>query len=701
MTLGLCLLCLLAFSGQSSAGQIIRFGWYPGGTLSLNTARATALCKYLSSRLKMEVMPVRVTDLTALQQGLRANTIDFASIPNYSYPELLKSVHILATSKYENKKLMYLYIIANKKSGIKDVKDLKGSSAGQVVEDNKLKCYFLAESIKANPKEYLGRVENYSDLRDAVNAVAEGKVDSTCLSSTAWEILTRFDPSLKLNIRIIKRSPAYAMDPVVASRKLHESIWWNIQSVLIAMSRDYAAQQILMYMGVQGFGSPVTDLSAYPSLVSQIPAIVLDKESQTQHIAVPIEKSDETQALETTDETGTSEDAVTAETSQGDSEAVEEPPVVQELLQDIPDQIQIETVSPAVQPLPQKLRSWFRNGLENPLFMKAGLVLVILLLGLTILSMIRRSSKNKTLTVLLHMDNQVAALRSSLDWKGKLHIESCHISQSLSKGAITTLLNTIGHKPAMKLALILNSDRIIVQEFTFPLLTNTEIPAAIHWKLQDLNVPYDKDTDTIHHTLISKDRKHKQITLMAMILPKEEDGGDQWTGLPFEADATLCVQMALISRFRKCAPTNTNSRIMLAYRLNVQEALVLILQGDNSFISRRIYATVELSTTKDRDVDFTPNSSVTDVWEPFMPELEQTVNFQNRSTGSSLITIYLSGLGVSDTPDPEGTLSERLGVPVEGIDFLSDIEVSDGVREGCPAIEVLAGAALIYHKQAK
>jgi ABC-type phosphate/phosphonate transport system substrate-binding protein len=643
----------------------------------------------------MEVMPIRVADLKALQQGLRANTIDFAPIPNYSYPELLKSVHILATSKYENKKRMYLYIVANKKSGIKDVKDLKGTAAGQVVEDNKLKCYFLAESIKANPKEYLGRVETYSDLRDAVNAVAEGKIDSTCLSSTAWEILTSFDPSLKQNIRIIKRSPAYAMDPVVASRKLHESIWWNIQSVLIAMSRDYAAQQILMYMGVQGFGSPVTDLSAYPSLVSQapaIPALAIDEKTQKKRIAVPVEEIEETQPLETIDEPATSEELVSDEPSHDESEVVEETPVLQELPQDTPGEVQVEVGIPAVVPLPQKPRSWFRKGLENQLYMKGGLIFLLVLMGLTILSMILRRNKNKTLTVLLRMDNQVAALRSSLDWKGKLHIESCHISQSLSKGAITTLLNTIGHKAAMKLALILNSDRIIVQEFTFPLLTDKEIPAAIHWKLQDLNVPYDQETDIIHHTLTSRDRKRKQIALMAMILPKEDDGGDQWTGLPVEADATLCVQMALLSRFRKCAPSGTSSRIMLAYRLNMQEALVLILQGDNSFISRRIYATADPSVTKDKDVD---------VWGPFMPELEQTVNFQNRSTGNSLLTIYLSGLGVSDTPDPDGTLSEHLGIPVEGIDFLSDIDVSDGVREGCPAIEVLAGAALMYHKQAK
>jgi len=132
---------------------------------------------------------------------------------------------------------------------------------------------------------------------------------------------------------------------------------------------------------------------------------------------------------------------------------------------------------------------------------------------------------------------------------------------------------------------------------------------------------------------------------------------------------------------------------MLAYRLNSEEALVLILEGPGSFISRRIYAIPETGQTQYDDVS--------QVWEPFMPELEQTVNFQNRSSGSSLQTVYLSGLGVNNSPDPDGELAERLGVTVEGIDFLMDIDVTTGVREGCPAIEVLAGAALIYHKQAR
>ena len=141
---------------------------------------------------------------------------------------------------------------------------------------------------------------------------------------------------------------------------------------------------------------------------------------------------------------------------------------------------------------------------------------------------------------------------------------------------------------------------------------------------------------------------------------------------------------------------------MLAHRLNEQEAIVLILQGENAFVSRRIYATGEPFTNESSTAqDFAQETDSSEVWKPFLPDLEQTVNFQNRSSGNSLQAIYLSGLGVSDTPDPDSILSDRFGVAVKGIDFLSDIEVSKGVREGCPAIEVLAGAALIYHKQAR
>ena len=716
----LCLVCLAVFSSYSSAGQIIRFGWHQGGTLSLNKKRADILAKYLSNRLKMEVMAVQVKDLAALKQGLKENSLDVASIPNFSYPSLLQTVHILATSEFENKKRMFLYIIANKTSGITKVEDLKGKSASQVSKNNKLKCYFLAESIKANPKEYLGKVDTYKDLRDAVNAVAEGKVDSTCLSSTAWEILTRFDPSLKTTIRIIKRSPAYAMDPIVASRKLHESIWWNIQAVLISMSRDYAAQQILMQMGIQGFGSPVTDLTAYPStlqpsktapvisaqpvlkkkveepvIAAATPELPVIKEAVTVAEKLPVSPSEiQVNTPEPTEKENDSISVAKTTAEETNQNPIVTPPVTPKPTTPV---AQIQVQAPDT-------RSTFRKSLGNQLYMKGAVIALVMLLGLTILSMLRRSSKNKTLTVLLLMNNQIAALRSALDWKGKLHIESCHISDGVDPESILRLLTTTGHKPPMKLALILNSDRIIVKEFTFPLLTNTEIPAAIHWKLQDLNVPYNKETDTIHHTLIKKDRKQKQISLMAMIQPKNADEQEDWSGLPIKADSTLCVQMALLSRFRKCCPGGNNTRVMLAYRLNEQEALVLILLGENSFISRRIYATTLNFESEDFSAtqsDYDQNNNVTDVWTPFLPELEQTINFQNRSSGNSLQTVFLSGLGVCDTPDPNNLLSDRFGVAVEGIDFLSDIEVSAGVREGCPAIEVLAGAALIYHKQAK
>ena len=696
-------------------GQIIRFGWHQGGTLSLNKERAAILAKYLSNRLKMEVIPVEVANLAALSQGLIENSIDVASIPNYSYPPLISGVHLLATSEYENKKRMYLYLLANRKSGVEKVEDLKGKVAAQVVERNQLKCYFLAESIKANPEEYLKRVDTYKQLRDAVDAVAEGRADTTCLSSTAWEILTKFDPSLRQKIKIIKRSTAYAMDPVVASRKLHESIWWNIQAGLISMSRDYAAQQILMQMGIQGFGSPVTDLAAYPEILPQslpvptLKAQTVKEKRQPDEFVEPATASPvaaeaaQVPVTEAVDVVKDPEERKMVEEKSVESpKPAEKPQVIPEGAENSqPSPVQKqkdmeEKVVPQVVAQEQvnaAPKSALRRGLTNELYLRGGLIVLILILGLTVLSMVRRSSKNKTLTVLLLLNERIAALRSSLDWKGKLQIQSCHISEGTGSEAITKLLATIGHKPAMKLALILNSDRIIVKEFTFPFLTASEVQSAIHWKLQDLNVPYDKENDAIYHTVTNRDRKQKQISLMAMVQPKNVNGIEEWvTDLPVPADSILCVQMALLSRFRKCCPGGKENRVMLAYRLNDEEALVLILQGANSFVSRRIYATEHFSHAA---------QDGTEVWRPFLPELEQTVNFQNRSSGSSLETLYLSGLGVSDTPDPNGYLADTLDVNVEGIDFLSDMDVTTGVREGCPAIEILAGASLIYHKQDK
>ena len=760
-----CLFLTLVLSHLPAFGnEILRFGWYPGDPLSMNEDRARAFTKYLSDRSGLHIEAVNQGNLTQLIDSLKEDKVQLASLPNYQYPPLHANLHLLATPQYNSSGTMYLYIIANAAAGINTLDQLKGKPAAQFIENNKLKCYFLSESLKANPQEFLGKVAVFQNLRDAVEDVATGKSFTTCLSSVAYEVLIKFDPSLKTRIKIIKRSPAYAMDPMVATNQLPNAVWWNIQSILINMSHDYAAQQILLSMGFHGFINPVTELSSYPSPIEQKKNIALitadkEKENKSKIIAAisaePVdssswgpasnEKEAVTENLSSPKQPGAGTAAVlppteavtkptdtpapaspattvakeempvehiggqiTGQVGKSDSAPVATGPTAQSSTKTTPDK-QPEII-PNKEPGTRPARSLF---LKNQFLIGAIVVILLIIVGLIACNMLANMRKGKVVTVVLMMNKRLTALQSSLDWRGKLHIKSCRTGNSLEKYSARKLLKDIGHKSSMKLVAILNSDRIIFKEFTFPLLAEGEIRPAIHWKLKDMNIPYDEEKDAIHYTVIARDRKKKEISVQAMLLSADDTNRQNWAGIDLTSDSVMCMEMALLNRLRHCLKPDVAGNTILAYRLNEEEALLLILARDNTFISRRIYGT---STRTDIDLpsfslemehkEPTPaaippvSMNPTEMWKNFLPDIRQTISFHCRQSGSDLDTLYLAGPGVPSEPDPENYLADQLAMKIEFINLLADVELAAGTEKDCPAVEILAGAAMLWHQKA-
>jgi Tfp pilus assembly PilM family ATPase len=172
------------------------------------------------------------------------------------------------------------------------------------------------------------------------------------------------------------------------------------------------------------------------------------------------------------------------------------------------------------------------------------------------------------------------------------------------------------------------------------------------------------------------------------------------------------MEMALLSRFRKCLKPDVSGNTILAYRLNEQEAILLILAHNNSFISRRIYGTssrtdfelpsFSLEMEKEESApSFRPQEDIApnELWNNFLPDIQQTINFYVRQSGNVLDTLYLAGPGVPSQPDPDNLLADQLALKVKPIQLLADIELGDGVEKDCPAVEILAGAAMLWHQK--
>lgn len=733
MFLFFCILISLVLShGPVLADEILYFGWYPGDSLSMDDRRAQVFAKYLSDRSRLHIEAVKTDSANSLIGELQKNKIHFGSIPNYQYPALHESLHLLATPQFNSSTDMYLYIITNAAAGINTLDELQGKSAGQVLENNQLKCYFLSESLKAKPQDFLGKITLFQNLKEAVDNVASGKVVTTCISSTSYEILTKFDPSLTKRIKIIKRSPAYAMDPMVASIQLPEAIWWNLQSVLINMSNDYAAQQILLPMGFHGFASPISQLDSYP----QSPAKIQPSEKVIADVEINKTTSD------AAENNGASVDPSWVQSTEEKEDASPDPLLTSKTPP-------VEAISPptvavippadedkdkhSVTPAATASQASESNGVAvtpivpqgkatRPslfLFMQSqylsgvALIALVFVVGLFIMNMLGNNRKGKTLTVLLLLNHKLIALQSRLDWRGKLHLVACKSGNALSEQGVRKVLRDIGHKSAMKIVTVLNSDRLVLREFNFPLLARNEIHPAIHWKLKDMNIPYNEDSDTIHSMVIAKDRKKKEMTVQALVLTDNDSNGREWSAMNLAEDSTVCIEMALLNRFRLCLKAERSGSAVLVYRLNEHEGILLILEENNTFINRRIFGTAtqidlqlpsfSLEMEKEEPAKVAEHTGIydpTELWSNFLPDIRQTISFYGRQSGKVLDTLYLAGPGVPLAPDPENVLADQLGMKIEHINLLADVELAIGVTENCPAVEILAGAAMLWHKRA-
>jgi phosphonate transport system substrate-binding protein len=98
----------------------------------------------------------------------------------------------------------------------------------------------------------------------SVMAVATGYADGAAVDSLIYDLMVKEDPSLLDKTRIIMKSPAFGMPPVVVHQKMDPALRENIQTILINMHKSDGGKVALEKMGIDRFVIP--DDSLYDSV---------------------------------------------------------------------------------------------------------------------------------------------------------------------------------------------------------------------------------------------------------------------------------------------------------------------------------------------------------------------------------------------------------------------------------------------------
>jgi phosphonate transport system substrate-binding protein len=148
------------------------------------------------------------------------------------------------------------YLIVNRNSPFHQLQDLKGQTFAFTDPDSNtgrlVPTFWLAE-LQQRPETFFKQIIYTYSHDNSILAVARGLVAAAAVDGLVWEYYQATNPVFTSKTRIIKKSEAYGIPPLVASRQLPAAERERLQQTLLAMHRDPEGRKILAGLLIDRF----------------------------------------------------------------------------------------------------------------------------------------------------------------------------------------------------------------------------------------------------------------------------------------------------------------------------------------------------------------------------------------------------------------------------------------------------------------
>ena len=114
----------------------------------------------------------------------------------------------------------------------------------------------LALERGLDPEAILRRAIHTYSHDNSIHAVRDGIVDGAAVDSLVWEYEVRHDPEVTSQLKVIERSPPFAIQPVVAPRSLDPALVLAIRTALLQLDDSPDGREILAGLGIVSFELP-------------------------------------------------------------------------------------------------------------------------------------------------------------------------------------------------------------------------------------------------------------------------------------------------------------------------------------------------------------------------------------------------------------------------------------------------------------
>jgi phosphate/phosphite/phosphonate ABC transporter binding protein len=167
---------------------------------------------------------------------------------------------LLVAPQSYGKPFYHAYIIVHKDSTIKDMAGLKGkkfaftdpkSNTGKIVP-----TYMVGKEFGLTPEKFFGDIMYTKSHDRSVEAVAKKMVDGASIDSLIFDYAAKMNPIYTAQTRIIVKSPAYGIPPLVIRKGTDPALKNKIKTILLNMHTDPAGKAILDGIMVDKFIVP-------------------------------------------------------------------------------------------------------------------------------------------------------------------------------------------------------------------------------------------------------------------------------------------------------------------------------------------------------------------------------------------------------------------------------------------------------------
>ena len=148
------------------------------------------------------------------------------------------------------------YLIVNQNSPFNKLQDLKGQTFAFTDPDSntgKLVPTFWLAQLNLRPETFFKEIIYTYSHDNSILAVARGLVAGATVDGLVWEYYQATNPVFTSKTRIIKKSEAYGIPPLVASRHLPAAERERLQQTLLSMHQDPEGRKILAELLIDRF----------------------------------------------------------------------------------------------------------------------------------------------------------------------------------------------------------------------------------------------------------------------------------------------------------------------------------------------------------------------------------------------------------------------------------------------------------------